>query len=421
MAFKKYMSCMAILLCWPGIYAQNIEKLHITITQAEELFLKNNFYLLAQQYNIDKADADIIQSKVYPNPEISADMIGYEGQNNRWLPTGYYNGNFVAGIEQVIILGGKRKAQIQLAKKDKELAQAELTDLTRNLRYQIWQSFFSLHNQEKIIEKYDKLLDRLEELISSYEVQVTKNNIALKDLVRLKSIYVKINNDKSEETKVLIEEQQKLNILLGTATTIETVYSTKDANAFASKNFLYDDILVKSAENRADLKEAKLEKEFAGLDLSLQRRMAIPDVTLRGGYVQQGDAFREQYNIGLAIPLPVFDRNRGNIRKAKVAVLQSQNNIASKELEVKNEVLAAHRNFTRSVEEYKRISSLINEDFDIVFDGLNSNFRKGNVSMIEFTDFFEAYNEAQTEVERVKKQLAIAAAEINFVTGINNF
>ena len=72
-------------------------------------------------------------------------------------------------------------------------------------------------------------------------------------------------------------------------------------------------------------------------------------------------------------------------------------------------------------EEYKRINSIINKDFDVVFNGVNSNFQKGNVSMIEFADFFEAYNEAQTEVERVKKQLAIAAAGINFVTGTNNF
>jgi len=52
---------------------------------------------------------------------------------------------------------------------------------------------------------------------------------------------------------------------------------------------------------------------------------------------------------------------------------------------------------------------------------MTSNFQKGNVSMIEFTDFFEAYNETQTEVERIKKQLALAAAQINYVTGTNNF
>ncbi|AWH84242.1 hypothetical protein HYN59_03550 [Flavobacterium album] len=420
MTLKKIMSCMAIVLCWANMAAQNPQTLDLTIKEAEELFFKNNFLLLVGQYGIDKADAAIIQSKVYPNPEVSADMIAYQGQDNLYFPTGN-RGNFAAGIEQLILLGGKRKAGIELAKKDKEMAQADLADLTRNLQYQIWQSFYTLHNQEKIIKKYDLLLQKLQELISSYEVQVSKNNVALKDLVRLKSVYVKINNDKSEESQVLIEEQQKLNVLLGTSATIKTRYGTDDANSFAAKNFVYDEILNQSLKNRADLNQARIATESAALNLKLQRSLAIPDVTLRGGYNQAGDAFRNQYNMGLAISLPFFDRNQGNIQKAKTGQLEAGKNVSYKELEVTNEVLAAYQNFTRSVEEYKRINSLINQDFDAVFNGINSNFQKGNVSMIEFADFFEAYNEAQTEVERVKKQLAIAAAGINFVTGTNNF
>ncbi len=420
MALKKLVPCIALLLCWVGMDAQSPQVLDLTIKQAEELFFKNNFLLLAGQYGIDKAEADIIQSKAYPNPEVSADMIAYRGQGNMYFPTGN-QGNFAAGLEQLIILGGKRKNQIELAKKDKQLAEADLADLTRNLQYQIWQSFYTLHNQQKIIEKYNSLLEKLQQLITNYEVQVAKNNIALKDLVRLKSVYVKINNDKSEETKVLIEEQQKLNVLLGTTATIKTEYSSTDAGAFAARGFNYEEMLSKSLQNRADLNQARLSTESAVLNLKLQRSLAIPDVTLRGGYNQQGDAFHNQYNLGLAISLPFFDRNKGNIQKAKVEQLESSKNVDYKQLEVTNEVLAAYQNFTRSVEEYKRINMLVNQDFDAVFNGINSNFQKGNVSMIEFADFIEAYNDAQTEVERVKKQLAVAAAEINFVTGTNNF
>jgi outer membrane protein, heavy metal efflux system len=420
MALKKLVPCMALLLCWAGMAAQSPQVLDLTIKQAEALFFKNNFQLLAGQYGIDKAQADIIQSRAYPNPEVSADVVAYRGQGNMYFPSGS-QGNFAAGIEQLIILGGKRKNQIALAKKDKQLAEAELADITRNLQYQIWQSFYTLHNQQKIIDKYDKLLQKLQELISSYEVQVAKNNVALKDLVRLKSVYVKINNDKSEETQVLIEEQQKLNVLLGTTATIKTEYSSTDADTFATRGFNYNEMLDKSLQNRADLNQAKLATESAALNVKLQRSLAIPDVTLRGGYNQQGDAFNNQYNVGVSISLPFFDRNRGNIQKAKVEQLESTKNVDYKQLEVTNEVLAAYQNFTRSVEEYKHISSLINEDFDAVFNGINTNFQKGNVSMIEFADFFEAYNEAQTEVERVKKQLAVAAAQINFVTGTNNF
>lgn len=421
MEFKnKFIAWIALLLIQTMGMSQTSEAITLTIKQAEELFFKNNFMLLAQQYNINKADAAIIQSKVYPNPEVTADMIAYQAQDNAYFPTGN-RGNFAAGLEQVIVMGGKRRKQIEMAKLDKKIAESELTDLTRNLQLQIWESFYTLHHQQKIIEKYNKLLDKLQSLIKSYEVQVSKNNIALKDLVRLKSVYVKINNDKSEESKILIEEQQKLNILLGTSATIQTTYTGTEADFYSTKPLLYDLLLNESLENRPDFNQAKLEIESAKINVSLQRKMLIPDVTLRAGYNQQGDAFNNQYNIGLGIPLPIFDRNRGNIQAAKVNQEQQTKNVSYKELEIQNQVLAAWQNYTRSVDEYKNIGKLVNNDFDAVYNGMTSNFQKGNVSMIEFADFFEAYNEAQTEVERVKKELALAAAQINYVTGINNF
>lgn len=421
MEFKsKFFAGIAILFIQAVGVAQTTENVTLTIKQAEELFFKNNFMLLAQQYNIGKADAAIIQSKVYPNPEVTADMIAYQGQDNAYFPTGK-TGNFAAGLEQLIILGGKRHKEIEMAKLDKKIAETELTDLTRNLQLQIWESFYTLHHQQKVIEKYNKLLDKLQSLITSYEVQVAKNNIALKDLVRLKSVYVKINNDKSEESEVLIEEQQKLNILLGITSSTQTIYSVSDANLYAGKPLFYDKLMNESLENRPDMNQAKLEIESAKLNVSLQKRMAIPDVTLRAGFNQKGDAFMNQYNVGIGIPLPVFDRNRGNIQVAKVNEEQQTKNASFKQLEIQNQVLAAWQNYTRSVEEYKHISLLINNDFESVYNGMTSNFQKGNVSMIEFADFFESYNEAQTEVERVKKQLALAAAQINYVTGTNNF
>lgn len=421
MEFKnKFFVWITILFIQAAAVAQAPEQVTLTIKQAEELFFKNNFMLLAQQYDIDIASAAIIQSKVYPNPEITADVVAYQEQNNLYFPSGN-NGNFVAGLEQLIILGGKRKTQIKLAKLDKKLAEAELTNLTRNLQQQIWESFYTLHHQQKVIEKYSKLMLKLESLIDSYEVQVAKNNIALKDLVRLKSVYVKINNDKSEETEVLIQEQQKLNILLGITTTTKTIYSSADANVYSQQPILYDLILNQSLENRPDLNQAKLQTESAKLNVSLQKKMVIPDVTFRAGYNQQGDAFNNQYNVGLSIPLPIFDRNRGNIQAAKIRQEQQNKNVSYKQMEIKNQVLAAWQNYTRSIEEYKHISKLINEDFEAVYNGITSNFEKGNVSMIEFADFLESYNDAQTEVERVKKQLALAAAQINYVTGTNNF
>ncbi len=46
-----------------------------------------------------------------------------------------------------------------------------------------------------------------------------------------------------------------------------------------------------------------------------------------------------------------------------------------------------------------------------------SNFQKRNVSIIEFIDFFEAYNEVQTELSRIKTQLVSSAEYLNLLTG----
>jgi cobalt-zinc-cadmium efflux system outer membrane protein len=416
----KSMAAVGILLTTALAGAQQAQPATLTIQQAEGLFFKNNFLLLAQQYDIDRAGAQVVQAKLYPNPEISADIIGYQGQNNIYFPKGQQN-NLAVGLEQLILLGGKRKAQIALAKLDKQRAEAEFTDLSRNLQLQIWQSFFTLHNQQKIIGKYDRMLGKLDDLISGYELQVAKNNVALKDLVRLKSVYVKISNDKSEESAAMTQEQQRLNILLGITGPVQTLYAADDAQRFSSAIISFDDIAQKSLINRPDYKGAQLGAESAKINLSLQKKQVIPDVTLRLGYNQQGDAFNNQYNVGLGIPLPVFDRNQGNIQAARVYKEQQEKAISYKELEISNEALAAYQNYMRSVDEYRRIMKIVNQDFEAVFVGMNDNFRKGNVSMIEFADFFEAYNEAQTEMERVKKQLALAAAELNFVTATNNF
>lgn len=421
MEFKnKFFAWIAVLLIQALAGAQTIEPVTLTIKQCENLFFENNFMLLAQQYNIGIADAQVIQARVYPNPEITADVIAYEQQNNNYFPMGR-QGNFVAGIEQLIILGGKRRKAIEMAALDKKIAEAELTDVTRNLRRQIWDSFYTLHHKQKLIEKYDLLLERLSGLIVSYTVQVAKSNIALKDLVRLKAVYVKINNDKSEESLVLIEEQQKLNTLLGITAVIKTVYPQQEAGLYSNKALLYEDVVQKAEQNRPDLTQALLSTQSATLNLSLQRKMQIPDITLRAGYNQQGDAYINQYNIGLAIPLPIFDRNKGNIKAAQINKDLQDTNVKYRQLEIKNEVLAAWQDYVRSTEEYKRITLFINDDFDTVYNGITSNFRKGNISMIEFADFFESYNEAQAEAERVKKQLALAAARIDYVTGTTNF
>ena len=154
----------------------------------------------------------------------------------------------------------------------------------------------------------------------------------------------------------------------------------------------------------------------AALQYNLQKRMLFPDVALNTSYDQRGGAFNNQVNVGIRIALPLWDQNRGNIKAAEAYQKEVELYVQQKTLEIQTDVSAAVLNMRRSIDEYNKLRALYNSDFDEVFNGINENFQKKNISILEFVDFFEAYTESIQEFERIKAQLAVSAAQINYVT-----
>jgi cobalt-zinc-cadmium efflux system outer membrane protein len=87
-----------------------------------------------------------------------------------------------------------------------------------------------------------------------------------------------------------------------------------------------------------------------------------------------------------------------------------------KQHEVKTEVLSAWKMMQLSILEYSKVNKLYSDDFEEVIEGVNDNFQKKNITILEFVDFFEAYNDSQAEMERIRTQLALSAININYTT-----
>ena len=90
--------------------------------------------------------------------------------------------------------------------------------------------------------------------------------------------------------------------------------------------------------------------------------------------------------------------------------------VTGKKLEVELDIQQAWVNMQRNIKEYNKVTLLFNEEFSQVNKGVNDNFQHRNISILEFVDFVESYNESLADFERIKKQLALSAAQINYVT-----
>ncbi len=405
-------SALCLILNITG--TQAYDTLSLTILQADNMFLKENLLLLSQTYSINEKEALILQAKAYPNPVISADFNVIDPQDEKYFNVGR-DGQKQFGIEQLLVLGGKRKSGIAIARQTKSIAEKDFADLLRNLRLQVHTSFYLLLKYSTILSSYHHQLNLLDELIASYELQARRGNLPVKDVIRLKSVYLRISNNRMETQSSYLDEVRKLQVLLRTDFQIKPEADEVIFSSFRDQ-YSFDQLFDLAIANRPDLEVVRAGRDLAAANLKLQHQMAIPDVILNSGYDQQGGAFKNQVQFGIAVPLPLWNRNKGNIKAASYNELNAEILFQQKRTEIKAEVRNALHEMTADLLAYEKAKQLYTHDFEEVFRGINENFSRRNISILEFVDFFEAYNESLADFQRIRTQLALSAEKINYVT-----
>lgn len=397
------------------IHVFSADTLHITLRQADSMFLKNNYQLLAAGMQVDIQKAMVLQSKLYPNPILTGEMNAYDPQNDKPLHVGK-TGEKAFQFEQLILLGGKRMAMVEIAKTNQGIAVLEFQDLVRHLKYELHSSIYLLNQQIVLIQKYNRQLSLLDTILTAYDVQLKKGNIPLRDIVRLKGVYMDLNNSRSEVFRVYFEALARVQVLIQSDLIVKPEI-TDELIAASVKEISLDSLNQIALRNRPDYLVTLEDKNLAMQYLDLQRKLAVPDINLFTSYDQRGGAFVNQINFGIGIPLPLWNRNQGNIRAAELQAMQQNYQLESMKVQLLAEVHRYYMQYTQSVIEYRKAGMLYNDDFDVTLKGITENFQKGNVRLLEFVDFFESYNNAMAEIVRVKIQMATSAELLNLCAG----
>lgn len=398
-----------LVLFGPVVLAQKT----VTLQDCESQFLKNNLFLLASQYNIDASKALTIQAKIWENPSITAELNAYNPERNQYFDIGK-QGQKAFGIEQLIYLGGKKRNEVKLAQTNEKLAELQFNDLLRTLKLQLRKSFFTVYYNTKSLETTDRQLVHIEDLINSYTIQAQKGNVPLRDVVRLQSLFLNFKNERMEVVNDNIEEQANLKLLLNSAETVVPTVTNDEFNRYTKTipfdlKIFEDDAIA----NRPDYLAKKKDIEANEINVKWQKSLSIPDITVGANYDQRSGAFNKEANLTLGIPLPLWNKNKGNIKYAQTILEQSKIEKQSFELQLQTEITAAWNKWDESRKNYVVIKPTVNSDFEAVYNGILANFQKRNISLLEFTDFMESYNQASIQVNELKKKVVLSGEELN--------
>lgn len=384
----------------------------MSLLDCENAFQQNNLQLLAEQYNINMADADILQAKIWELPQMNGYINAYNPEGRKFLDAGKAKG---FEVTQLIYMGGKKKNEVAFAKSNKDLAQLQFTQLLVELRTQLHTNYYNLYYEKVKLENTNKQLGYMNDLLKAYKVQSAKGNVSLKDEVRLQSIVIQLNNDKLGITKDILEFEQNLKVLTGITQNIEPQISDDEAKEILAAQPFGDesDLKRKAIENNADyLFNLKL-IDNSKLYAQWQKSLNVPDLNVGAEYDQASGTFRNEVNLKVGIPIPLWKVNKGNVQKANFAIQQNQRNAEFQKLNLETKVQSAFQMWKNQYEHLLEIKSTDLDNLDLVYNGILKNFRNGNVNLIDFTDFMESYRQTSLQIYDMKNELIQSAEQLN--------
>lgn len=384
----------------------------MTLTDCEDAFRKNNLQLLAEQYNISETDADIMQAKIWDLPQVQFSANAVDPNKPSFFNVGPTKS---IQLSQLFLLGGKRQKQIEYIKSNKELAQLQYNQLLVALKAQLRETFYSIYFNQKKLQSINNQLAYLEDLLKAYKVQTNKGNVSLKDEVRLNSMVIDLNNDKISLNNEIITQQNSLTVLTGIPEIITPDLSEEEVKTLLNAQPLYslEQIKEKAKENNIDYLFSQKSIENSKKYLIWQKSLNTPDITGGLQWNQATGYYNNEINFAIGIPIPLWKQNAGGIKKAELMIEQNQKNTDFVKLNLETQVTTAYKTWKNQYDLLQAIPQKDIDDLDTVYKGMTENFRKGNVSLIEFTDFTDSYKQAVLQINEIKKQLLISAEELN--------
>jgi len=279
----------------------------ISLDAALALASAHNPTLSAARHALDAAEGGITQARVIPNPEVAV-LVEDTRQATRTT---------TAQMNLPVELGGKRAARIGAAQRGRELAQAQLRATESDLRASVIGAFFNvLVAQERV---------RL--AASSAGIAARGASVAARRVAAGKISPVEETKAGVELANAELERAEADAALVGARHALSTLWGNPSPR-FAEADGSLDTLSALPARPDAALLRDGLDAAPAAVasqrelarrqaEINVQRSQQYPDVTLSVGAKRENAGDRGYYPVlGVAIPLPLFDRNQGNLYTA---------------------------------------------------------------------------------------------------------
>lgn len=289
----------------------------LALSQLEQMACEYSPVLRQAESDVEAARGHAVQVGLYPNP-----TVGYQSDTVGTSSSAGYHGAF---FSQEFVTKGKLNLAQETAVADLCKAEFELRKVRIGLVSNVRRCFFAaLIAQQKV--RFARALSLLSDEMYRAQIElVAGGESAAYEPVQLRVLALQARNDVVRAQNDFVSAWRSLTAAIGAPdmqpTGLEGIVdrSAPDLSYEAARQWLES--------THSDLSVAQAQLSGASSNLDLQRATPYPNITVAG--VVQRDYTAPQlstmsYNLQIGFPLPVFDRNQGNIYSAEAGFMKAQ-------------------------------------------------------------------------------------------------
>jgi cobalt-zinc-cadmium efflux system outer membrane protein len=397
----------------------------ITLDEAIQMALQHNHNLLAARTTIPQAEAEETTANLRPNPSLFADWeylpLGSPAHQNPNLYGGQSTGDYLhdntegdIGLSYLLERGKKRQHRLQAAKDITAQTRSLVTDNERGLTFSVASLFVSVQLAQSTIELAEKDLKSFQKTVELGELRFNKGAISEDDYLKIKLQLLQFETDYQQAELAKIQALSDLRQLLGYES-VSADYDVAGPFDYQPLNGNLEDFQLKALQNRPDLRAAQQGVTAARSQYELQRAIGKPDVTVQGNY-SHVNAINAATVYG-SIPLPIFNRNQGEIARTRFAIIQAQ----EQEKATNGQALTVVRDAYDGLRVSDRIVQLYRSGYLEVAqkdrDIAEYAYQRGAVSLLDFLDAERNYRATQLAYRQALASYLLALEQLRQAVG----
>ena len=376
----------------------------LSLAKAIELALEGNPEVAAAKRQWEATEGQVLQGRSRPNPELaySLEDTRSKTRTQSWQ------------LNLPVELGGKRAARTKAAEKTREQAQAQLAELQATVRANVAAAYFDvLTAQERLVLARDSAAlaksstDTVSKRVAAGKVSPVEES---KARVAEAGVRVELAQAASEQRNAL----SRLFALLGRIDAPYTVLEGK-AEKLPSVPSLADlQPLISSAPG---VVLARIEVDRRKALTALEQSKRVPDVTVSVGMQRSNETQRNVLLFGVSVPLPVFDRNQGNLLEALKLEDKARDELQAATVRLHSEVAQARERLSTITAEVQSLQQDVLPGAKSAYDAATIGFENGKFNFLEVLDAQRTYFTAKSQYLKALGEAHRAAADIDRLLG----